>query len=277
MELLGRSVGSREPLFLVAGPCAIESPELCLEVAQELRRLTQRLGMLLIFKASFDKANRTSGRSFRGLGMEKGLAVLERVRQEVGVPVLTDVHEQTPIDEVASVVDVLQTPAFLVRQTDFIVKVARAGKPVNLKKGQFLAPWDVTPVVEKCRDAGNDQVMICERGTSFGYNTLVSDMRGLALMRQTGCPVVYDATHSVQQPGAQGHASGGQREMVPVLARAAVAVGVAGVFIETHPNPEAALSDAATMWPLAQMEPLLEGLVELDRVTKARAYLEEGP
>ena len=276
MELLGRSVGCREPLFLVAGPCAIESPELCLEVAQELRRLTQRLGMLFVFKASFDKANRTSGRSFRGLGMEKGLAVLERVRQEVGAPVLTDVHEQTPIDEVASVVDVLQTPAFLVRQTDFIVKVARAGKPVNLKKGQFLAPWDVTPVVEKCRDAGNDQIMICERGTSFGYNTLVSDMRGLALMRQTGCPVVYDATHSVQQPGAQGHASGGQREMVPVLARAAVAVGVAGVFIETHPNPEAALSDAATMWPLAQMEPLLEGLVELDRVTKARPYLEEG-
>jgi 2-dehydro-3-deoxyphosphooctonate aldolase (KDO 8-P synthase) len=275
MELLGYRVGNHRPLFLIAGPCVIESEELVLDVAATLKEIAARLGVFFVFKASFDKANRTSGRSFRGLGLERGLGILEKVKQEIRVPVLTDVHPESPVEEVAAVVDVLQTPAFLVRQTDFLVRVARAGRPVNIKKGQFLAPWDVAHVVEKCREAGNDRLMLCERGTCFGYNTLISDMRALALMRNAGCPVVFDATHSVQQPGGQGNASGGQREMVPVLARAAVAVGVAGLFMETHPNPGQALSDAAVMWPLARMQELLETLVELDRVVKSRPYCEQ--
>jgi 2-dehydro-3-deoxyphosphooctonate aldolase (KDO 8-P synthase) len=275
MKLAGYEVGPHEPLFLIAGPCVIESEELCLEVATTLSALAARLGILYVFKASFDKANRTSGQSFRGPGMEAGLRVLEKVRATVGVPVLTDVHEDTPVDEVASVVDLLQTPAFLVRQTGFIQRVARAGKPMNVKKGQFLAPWDMKHVVEKCRAAGNDQVMVCERGVSFGYNTLVSDMRALAIMRDTGCPVVFDATHSVQQPGGLGDASGGQREMIPVLARAAVATGISGLFMETHPRPDAALSDGPNNWPLARMDELLSLLVELDRAVKKAPYAEE--
>ncbi len=276
MKLVDYEVGPREPLFLIAGPCVIESRELVFQVAEAMKRIAGRFGMPYIFKASFDKANRTSGRSFRGLGLEKGLSILEDVRAQVGVPVLTDVHEDTPIAEVAAVVDVLQTPAFLVRQTDFIQRVAAAGKPVNVKKGQFLAPWDMMNVVEKCRAMGNDQIMVCERGVSFGYNTLVSDMRALAIMRRTGCPVVYDATHSVQQPGGQGTSSGGQREHVPVLARAAVASGVAGLFMETHPNPAQALSDGPNAWPLDRMEELLGVLVELDRLVKSQPYAEDG-
>jgi 2-dehydro-3-deoxyphosphooctonate aldolase (KDO 8-P synthase) len=275
MELLGQSVDNHRPLFLIAGPCVIESEQLVLDVAAALKEITARVGVFFVFKASFDKANRTSGGSFRGLGIDKGLGILEQVKRQVRVPVLTDVHPESPVEEVAAVVDVLQTPAFLVRQTDFLVRVARAGRPVNIKKGQFLAPWDVAHVVEKCRAAGNDRLMLCERGTCFGYNTLVSDMRALALMRTAGCPVVFDATHSAQQPGGQGSVSGGQREMVPVLARAAVAVGVAGLFMETHPNPEQALSDGAIMWPLARMQELLETLVELDRVVKSRPYCEQ--
>ena len=276
MKLVDYEVGPREPLFLIAGPCVIESRELVFQVAEAMKRIAGRFGMPYIFKASFDKANRTSGRSFRGLGLEKRLSILEDVRAQVGVPVLTDVHEDTPIAEVAAVVDVLQTPAFLVRQTDFIQRVAAAGKPVNVKKGQFLAPWDMMNVVEKCRAMGNDQIMVCERGVSFGYNTLVSDMRALAIMRRTGCPVVYDATHSVQQPGGQGTSSGGQREHVPVLARAAVASGVAGLFMETHPNPAQALSDGPNAWPLDRMEELLGVLVELDRLVKSQPYAEDG-
>ncbi|MFW5920719.1 MAG: 3-deoxy-8-phosphooctulonate synthase [Polyangiales bacterium] len=275
MKLAGREVGPTEPLFLIAGPCVIESEELCLEIAGTLAELTSRLDIGYVFKASFDKANRSSGRSFRGPPMEEGLRVLEDIRKQVGVQVLTDVHESTPVGEVASVVDVLQTPAFLVRQTDFIQRVAAAGKPMNVKKGQFMAPWDMQNVVDKCRDAGNDKVMLCERGVSFGYNTLVSDMRALSVMRQTGCPVVFDATHSVQQPGGQGTSSGGQREHIPVLARAAVAAGVSGVFMETHPRPEQALSDGLNSWPLGRMEELLTVLVELDRVAKARPYAED--
>jgi 2-dehydro-3-deoxyphosphooctonate aldolase (KDO 8-P synthase) len=275
LTLAGREVGNREPLFLIAGPCVIESEALILRVAGELAALTERLGVPYVFKASFDKANRTSATARRGPGVAEGLRLLEKVRTEIGVPVLTDVHEESPVDEVADVVDVLQTPAFLVRQTDFIQRVARAGKPVNLKKGQFLAPWDMAHVVEKCRAAGNDRVMLCERGVSFGYNTLVSDMRGLAVMRRTGCPVVFDATHSVQQPGGLGTATGGQREMVPVLARAAVAAGVAGVFMETHPDPDQAWSDGPNMWPLGRMEALLSQLVEIDRLVKGAPYLEE--
>ena len=275
MELCGHTVGNREPLFLIGGPCVIESEELVLAVATELKEVTARLGVPYVFKASFDKANRTSASARRGLGLEEGLRILAAVRARVGVPVLTDVHEDTPIDEVASVVDVLQTPAFLVRQTNFIERVARAGKPVNVKKGQFLAPWDMQHVVAKLRGAGNDQVMVCERGVSFGYNTLVSDMRGLAILRATGCPVVFDATHSAQQPGGQGGASGGQREAIPPLARAAVAAGVAGVFMEIHPDPDRAWSDGPNQWPLARAAELLETLVEIDRVVKRHPYAEE--
>jgi 2-dehydro-3-deoxyphosphooctonate aldolase (KDO 8-P synthase) len=275
VELAGKQVGNREPLFLIGGPCVIESEEMILSTATALREITERLGVHYVFKASFDKANRTSAAAKRGLGLAEGLRILDKVKREVGVPVLTDVHEDTPIDEVAAVVDVLQTPAFLVRQTNFMQRVARAGKPVNVKKGQFLAPWDMVHVVEKCRAAGNDQIMLCERGVSFGYNTLVSDMRGLAVMRKTGCPVVFDATHSVQQPGGQGAASGGQREMVPVLARAAVAAGVAGLFMEIHPDPDNAWSDGPNQWPLARIEELLSVLLEIDRVVKSRPYAEE--
>jgi 2-dehydro-3-deoxyphosphooctonate aldolase (KDO 8-P synthase) len=275
MKLCGFEVGQDRPFFLIAGPCVIESRELQLEVAGQLREMTDALGIPFIFKSSFDKANRTSGTAFRGPGMEEGLRVLDEVKRQVGVPVLTDVHEYTPMDEVASVVDVLQTPAFLVRQTDFIRKVASAGKPVNIKKGQFLSPWDMKPVVEKALATGNSQIMVCERGASFGYNNLVSDMRSLAVMRDTGCPVVFDATHSVQLPGGQGTSSGGQREFVPVLARAAVAVGVAGLFMETHPDPARALSDGPNAWPLDRMRALLETLMELDATTKRAGFPED--
>ena len=260
--------GVRQPLFLIAGPCVIEGEALVMQVAGQLAELTQRLGMRYVFKASFDKANRTSGASFRGPGMEEGLRILEQVRTQVGVPVLTDVHESTPVDEVAAVADVLQTPAFLCRQTDFIARVAAAGRPVNLKKGQFLSPWEMAPVVDKARAAGNDRLLVCERGASFGYNNLVSDMRSLEILRGAGCPVVFDATHSVQLPGGGGAVSGGQREFVPTLARAAVAVGVAGLFMETHPEPEQARSDGPNAWPLGAMESLLETLLELDAVAK---------
>ncbi|MCZ8063534.1 3-deoxy-8-phosphooctulonate synthase [Silanimonas sp.] len=268
MDLCGFKVGLDQPLFLIAGPCVIESMELQIEVAGTLKEITSALGMPFIFKSSFDKANRTSSTSFRGPGMDEGLKVLAEVKRQVGVPVLTDVHEYTPMDEVASVVDVLQTPAFLCRQTDFIQKVARAGKPVNIKKGQFLSPWEMKHVTAKALATGNTQIMACERGASFGYNNLVSDMRSLAVMRDTGCPVVFDATHSVQQPGGLDGRSGGQREFVPVLSRAAVAVGVAGLFAETHPDPEKALSDGPNAWPLGKMKALLETLVEIDQVAK---------
>jgi len=275
MELCGFKVGLDQPLFLIAGPCVVESEQLQLDVAGRLKEITGRLGMNFIFKSSFDKANRTSGSSFRGPGMEEGLRVLAEVKRQIGVPVLTDVHEYTPMDEVAAVVDVLQTPAFLVRQTDFIRKACSAGKPVNIKKGQFLSPWDMKPVVEKAKSTGNQQILVCERGASFGYNNLVSDMRSLAVMRETGCPVVFDATHSVQLPGGQGTSSGGQREFVPVLARAAVAVGVSGLFAETHPDPSKALSDGPNAWPLGRMQELLETLLELDAVTKRRGFAEQ--
>ncbi len=275
MELAGYQVGNREPLFLIGGPCVIESEAQVLQVAEAMREITSRLQVPYIFKASFDKANRTSVDAKRGPGLKEGLRILEKVRSEFGVPVLTDVHEDTPVDEVAAVVDILQTPAFLVRQTNFIQRVAAAGKPMNIKKGQFLAPWDMEHVVAKCHAAGNQQVMLCERGVSFGYNTLVSDMRSLPIMRRTGCPVVFDATHSVQQPGGQGAATGGQREMVPVLARSAVAVGVAGVFMEIHPDPERAWSDGPNQWPLSRTEELLTMLVDIDRAVKARPYLED--
>jgi 2-dehydro-3-deoxyphosphooctonate aldolase (KDO 8-P synthase) len=274
MKLCGFEVGLDRPFFLIAGPCVIESEQLQLDTAGRLKEITTALGIPFIFKSSFDKANRTSGTSFRGPGMEEGLRVLAEVKRQIGVPVLTDVHEYTPMDEVASVVDVLQTPAFLVRQTDFIKKVCSAGKPVNIKKGQFLSPWDMKPVVEKAKSTGNADIMVCERGASFGYNNLVSDMRSLAVMRDTGCPVVFDATHSVQLPGGQGNSSGGQREFVPVLARAAVAVGVAGVFMETHPDPSKALSDGPNAWPLPKMQALLETLKALDEVTKRNGFLE---
>ena len=274
MKLCGFDVGLDQPLFLIAGPCVIESMQLQIDVAGRLKEITGKLGMNFIYKSSFDKANRTSGTSFRGPGMEEGLKVLDAVKQQVGVPVLTDVHEYTPMDEVAAVVDVLQTPAFLVRQTDFIRKVCSAGKPVNIKKGQFLSPWDMKPVVDKAKSTGNQDIMVCERGASFGYNNLVSDMRSLSVMRDTGCPVVFDATHSVQLPGGQGSSSGGQREFVPVLARAAVAVGVAGLFAETHPDPSKALSDGPNAWPLDKMEALLETLLALDSITKKNGFLE---
>jgi 2-dehydro-3-deoxyphosphooctonate aldolase (KDO 8-P synthase) len=274
MKLCGFEVGLDRPLFLIAGPCVVESRSLALETAAVLRDLTQRLRMPFIYKSSFDKANRTSSRSYRGPGMEEGLAILEAVRAQVGVPVLTDVHEDTPLHEVAAVVDVLQTPAFLCRQTNFIRNVARQGRPVNIKKGQFLAPWDMANVVAKAREAGNDQILVCERGVSFGYNNLVSDMRSLAVMRDTGCPVVFDATHSVQLPGGEGARSGGQREFVPVLARAAVAAGVAGLFMETHPDPDRALSDGPNAWPLGWMEDLLRTLQAIDAQVKARGFVE---
>ncbi len=260
--------GVRQPLFLISGPCVIESEALAMQVAEQLVKTTQQLGMRYVFKASFDKANRTSGGSFRGPGMEKGLRILERVSTQFDVPVLTDVHEDTPVDEVATVVDVLQTPAFLCRQTNYIARVAAAGRPVNLKKGQFLSPWEMSQVVAKAREAGGEDLLVCERGASFGYNNLISDMRALTVLRETGCPVVFDATHSVQLPGAGGGVSGGQREFVPTLARAAVGVGVAGVFMETHPDPDKALSDGANAWPLSEMEPLLKTLLELDEVAK---------
>jgi len=275
MKLCGFDVGLDRPFFLIAGPCVIESEQLAIDTAGRLREITEKLGIPFIFKSSYDKANRTSLNSFRGLGMAEGLRILGEVKKQVGVPVLTDVHEDTPIDEVAQVVDVLQTPAFLARQTNFILRVCAAGLPVNIKKGQFMAPWDMANVVEKARSTGNEQIMVCERGVSFGYNNLVSDMRSLAIMRETGCPVVFDATHSVQLPGGQGGTSGGQREFVPVLARAAVAVGVSGVFMETHPNPEKALSDGPNAVRLDDMAGLLETLKTLDETVKSHPFLEQ--
>ena len=268
MNLCHFNIGPGQPFFLIAGPCVIESQQLAMDTAGELKEITQRLGIPFIYKSSFDKANRSSHQSFRGLGLEKGLAILAEVKKNIGVPVLTDVHEDTPLNEVAAVVDVMQTPAFLCRQTDFITRVAACGIPVNIKKGQFLAPWDMQQVVAKAREAGNTQIMVCERGTSFGYNNLVTDMRSLAIMRETHCPVVFDATHSVQLPGGQGHVSGGQREFIPVLAQAAIAVGISGLFMETHPNPEKALSDGPNSWPLAEVEGLLRQLKEIDDVVK---------
>jgi len=275
VQLHTYEVGNDRPLFLIAGPCVVESEAIVMHIAETMQGITSRLGIPYIFKASFDKANRTSSRSYRGPGLAEGLRVLRKVREELGLPVLTDVHEDTPVDEVADAVDVLQTPAFLVRQTNFIQRVDRTGKPVNLKKGQFQAPWDMREVVGKCRDVGNDNIMVCERGVSFGYNTLISDMRGLAIMRGTGCPVVFDATHSVQQPGGMGSSSGGQSQYVPVLSRAAVAAGIAGIFMETHPNPKEALSDGPNMWPLDRMEALLKQLVQIDSAVKAQPYLED--
>jgi len=275
MRLAGFEVGLDRPLFLIAGPCVIEGEALAEETAGHLKEMTDRLGIPFIYKSSFDKANRSSGTSFRGPGMEQGLKILEAVRSRIGVPVLTDVHEDTPLGEVAAVVDVLQTPAFLCRQTNFIRRVAEQGLPVNIKKGQFLAPWDMKNVVDKARATGNDRILVCERGVSFGYNNLVSDMRALAVMRATGCPVVFDATHSVQLPGGQGDRSGGQREFVPVLARAAVAAGIAGIFMETHPTPEAALSDGPNAWPLGRMEALLGTLRDIDRLVKSAGLAEQ--
>jgi 2-dehydro-3-deoxyphosphooctonate aldolase (KDO 8-P synthase) len=274
MQLLDFEVGPDRPMFLIAGPCVIENERLVMETATALREITAAQGMPFIFKSSFDKANRSSHESFRGPGLEEGLRILEKVKTEVGVPVLTDVHEDTDLAAVADVVSVLQTPAFLCRQTNFIQKVCAQGLPVNIKKGQFLAPGDMINVVNKARATGNQQIMVCERGVSFGYNTLISDMRALVIMRKTGCPVVFDATHSVQQPGGQGTVSGGQREMVPVLARAAVAAGISGVFMETHPNPDEALSDGPNSWPLDRMAELLAVLAGLDRIVKAGGYLE---
>jgi len=275
MKLCGFEVGLAQPLFLIAGPCVIESLELARETAGQLKELTGELGIPFIYKSSFDKANRSSHRSFRGPGLAAGLKILETVKREIGVPVLTDVHEDTPLAEVAAVVDVLQTPAFLCRQTNYIQNVARQGLPVNIKKGQFLSPWEAGNVVDKARAVGNEAVMICERGVSFGYNNLVVDMRGLAIMRQNGAPVVFDATHAVQLPGGQGDRSGGQRQFVPVLARAAVAVGVAGLFMETHPDPDRALSDGPNAWPLPRMRSLLEMLKRLDEAVKARPFEEQ--
>lgn len=270
MRLCDFEAGNGSPLFLVAGPCVVESEGLVLEAAGMLKELTDELGIPFVFKSSYDKANRTSAESYRGPGIDEGLRILRTVREQIGVPVLTDVHEDSPLDEVADAVDVLQTPAFLCRQTNFIQRVASQGLPVNIKKGQFLAPWDMRFVVEKARATGNESIMVCERGVSFGYNYLVSDMRALVVLRETGCPVIFDATHSVQMPGGRGGSSGGQREYVPVLARAAVAVGIAGIFMETHPNPEQALSDGPNSWPLARMRELLETLQALDSVVKPR-------
>ena len=274
MKLCNFEVGLDQPLFLIAGPCVIESEQLALDTAGYLKELTTELNINFIYKSSFDKANRSSLNSFRGLGFEKGLEILAKVKQQIGVPVLTDVHEDTPLAEVASVVDVMQTPAFLCRQTNFIQAVAAQGKPVNIKKGQFLAPWDMANVADKAKATGNNQIMVCERGVSFGYNNLVSDMRSLAVMRNTDCPVVFDATHSVQLPGGQGSCSGGQREHVPILARAAVAVGISGIFMETHPNPAEALSDGPNSWPLHRMRELLETLMMLDKAVKAQPFIE---
>ncbi|WP_031432251.1 3-deoxy-8-phosphooctulonate synthase [Methylomarinum vadi] len=274
MKLCDFEVGLDQPFFLIAGTCVIESEQMTLDTAGTLKEITAELGIPFIYKSSFDKANRSSLKSFRGLGLEKGLQILEKVKQQLQVPVLTDVHEDTPLAEVAAVVDVMQTPAFLCRQTNFIQAVAAQGKPVNIKKGQFMAPWDMANVVDKAKAAGNDQIMVCERGVSFGYNNLVSDMRSLAVMRDTGCPVVFDATHSVQLPGGQGSCSGGQREHVPVLARAAMAVGISGLFMETHPKPEEALSDGPNSWPLHRMKELLEVLATIDRAVKTSSLIE---
>jgi 2-dehydro-3-deoxyphosphooctonate aldolase (KDO 8-P synthase) len=268
MKLCGFDIGLDAPLFLIAGPCVIESEELAIETAGHLKEICQQLSIPFIYKSSFDKANRSSMSSYRGPGIEKGLMILEKVKTQVGVPVLTDVHEDTPLQEVASVVDVLQTPAFLCRQTNFIQNVAAQMRPVNIKKGQFLAPWDMKHVVAKAKDTGNQHIMVCERGVSFGYNNLVSDMRSLQIMRETGCPVVYDATHSVQLPGGYGNVSGGQREFIPTLARAAVAAGISGIFMETHPDPDKALSDGPNSWPLAKMKALLQHLKKVDDVVK---------
>lgn len=274
MKLCHFEAGLNRPFFLIAGPCVIESEQLALDTAGILKEMTDRLEIPFIYKSSYDKANRSSHQSYRGPGIEEGLKILELVKKQIEVPVLTDVHEDTPLAEVAAVVDVLQTPAFLCRQTNFIQNVARQGKPVNIKKGQFLAPWDMIHVANKAHATGNKQIMVCERGASFGYNNLVSDMRGLMVMRDTGCPVVFDATHSVQLPGGQGSASGGQREFVPILARAAVAAGIAGLFMETHPNPDQALSDGPNAWPLAKLEALLTTLKLLDETVKRRGFLE---
>jgi 2-dehydro-3-deoxyphosphooctonate aldolase (KDO 8-P synthase) len=274
MHLFDFTVGPEQPFFLIAGPCVVESEGLVVDTAGVLKEVTSRLGIPFIFKSSFDKANRSSTSSFRGPGMEEGLRILSEVKRQLGLPLLTDVHEDTPLAEVAEVVDVLQTPAFLCRQTNFIVNVCSQRRPVNIKKGQFLSPWEMQNVVDKARSTGNQQIMVCERGFTFGYNNLVSDMRSLAVMRATGCPVVFDATHSVQLPGGKGSASGGQREFVPVLARAAIAAGVAGIFMETHPNPEQALSDGPNAWPLARMAVLLETLKDLDRIVKSKPYEE---
>lgn len=268
MKLCNFNIGIDQPFFLIAGPCVIESEKLILDTAEQLKKITEELKIPFIFKTSFDKANRTSGKSFRGIGFEESLKILAKVKKEIGVPVLTDVHESTPVDEVAEVVDVLQTAAFLCRQTDYMQRVAKVGKPVNIKKGQFLAPWDMKNVVDKMREVGNDQLMVCERGVSFGYGNLISDMRSLVIMRETKCPVVFDATHSVQQPGALGNATGGQREFVPVLSRAAIAVGISGLFIETHPDPDKALSDGPNMLPLNQMKALLTELKSIDALLK---------
>ena len=276
MKLCGFEAGLDRPLFLIAGPCVVESLELQVETAGRLKEITARLGLPFVFKSSYDKANRSSGASFRGLGMDKGLQILAEVKRQLGVPLLTDVHDKDDVAAVAAVVDVLQTPAFLCRQTDFIRAVAAAGKPVNIKKGQFLSPQEMKNVVDKAKAASKqDNILVCERGFSFGYGNLISDMRSLAIMRDTGCPVVFDATHSVQLPGGQGHSSGGQREFIPVLARAAVASGIAGLFMETHPNPEKALSDGPNAWPLQHMQGLLETLVELDRAVKKRSGFAE--
>jgi 2-dehydro-3-deoxyphosphooctonate aldolase (KDO 8-P synthase) len=271
------SIGGGAPLAVIAGPCVIESRDAALSHAERLRAMAQKAGVALVYKSSFDKANRTSIGGFRGVGMDDGLRILDDVRRATGLPILTDVHDTSQIAAVAAVADVLQTPAFLCRQTDFIQNVAKAGKPVNVKKGQFLSPWEMKHVSDKALATGNTQIMVCERGASFGYNNLVSDMRSLAVMRETGCPVVFDATHSVQLPGGAGGKSGGQREFVPVLSRAAVAVGIAGIFMETHPDPDKALSDGPNAWPLGQMAALLETLIELDRVTKRAPFLESSP
>ena len=275
MRLLDFEVGIEQPFFLIAGPCVIESESLAMETASYLKKVCAELGINFVYKSSFDKANRTSGESFRGLGVEEGLRILEKVKTELSVPVLTDVHEDSPIDEVAEVVDVLQTPAFLVRQTNFIQNVCNQGLPVNIKKGQFQAPWDMKNVIDKAKSTGNKQIMICERGASFGYNTLVSDMRGLASMRSTGCPIIFDATHSVQLPGGHGNSSGGEREMVPVLARAAIAAGVSGIFMETHPDPERAKSDGSNSMPIDKISDLLRVLKEIDKVTKNNGFIED--
>ena len=275
MKLCGFEAGLDQPLFLIAGPCVIESEQMAMSTAEQLKRITEQPGISFIYKSSFDKANRTSSQSYRGPGMAEGLRILQKVKQELNLPILTDVHEDTPLDEVAEVVDVLQTPAFLCRQTNFIKQVAALGKPVNIKKGQFLAPWDMKNVIDKARETGNEQIMACERGVSFGYNNLVSDMRSLAVMRETGCPVVYDATHSVQQPGGLGGCSGGNREFVPVLARAAVASGVSGLFMETHPDPEKALSDGPNSWPLDKMSDLIKTLMDIDQLVKSGVFAED--
>ncbi|MDR3492807.1 MAG: 3-deoxy-8-phosphooctulonate synthase [Gammaproteobacteria bacterium] len=274
MEVCGFKVGLDQPFFLIAGPCVIESEQFALDTAGFLKEIAKKLNINFVYKSSYDKANRTSSKSFRGLGVEEGLRILELVKKTINVPVLTDVHEDSPIEEIASVVDFLQTPAFLCRQTNFIQRVAKQNIPVNIKKGQFLSPWEMKNVVEKARETGNKQILVCERGVSFGYNNLVSDMRSLAIMRETGCPVVYDATHSVQLPGGQGTVSGGQREFVPVLARAAVAAGVSGIFMESHPNPDAAPSDGPNMWPFDKLEALLRCMQELDTVVKRHGLIE---